>query len=241
MARAHREPPVAERRQVLANCPLARFHPEALRDPGAQVPPPPAHHPVPPREPAPGRGPPPATPRARPPARRRAEAAAANPDGSPARRAPRRWSDAPSPSASAGPFRGSPPRSSGRHPPAPARSTASGALPGHPGSTPLLPGALPRSDPSARPRSLSTSPPPTARAKGFRDQSLCESPFESHSQRPLVLEGARRFLRWPDRGAGLGRADRAGAGAGRRADQRGPAPARTAASRAALCLGPSHP
>ena len=44
--RAHREPPVAERRQILAHRPLVQLDPEPSGDPGAQVLSPPAHHPV---------------------------------------------------------------------------------------------------------------------------------------------------------------------------------------------------
>lgn len=46
MARAHREPPVAKSRQVLADRPLVQLHPEPPGDPGSQILPSPAHHPV---------------------------------------------------------------------------------------------------------------------------------------------------------------------------------------------------
>ena len=70
------EPPIAERRQILALRPLVDRPPRTGRDPGAQVLPPPAHHPVPP-EPSQGRGRPPARTRARTAPQARAAAAAA--------------------------------------------------------------------------------------------------------------------------------------------------------------------
>ena len=46
MARAHREPAVAERRQILADRPLVQLDPERAAIRRSQVLPPPAHHPV---------------------------------------------------------------------------------------------------------------------------------------------------------------------------------------------------
>ena len=108
VARAHRQPAIAERRQLLAHRALVQRHPERRLDPPLRDP---CAASAPPRRPS-GRGPPPPSAAnsaicagRQPPRPRPARA------GSPARPAPRHCSDAPSPAASGDPSRRSPPRS----------------------------------------------------------------------------------------------------------------------------------
>ena len=145
MARAHREPPGAERRQILADGPLMHLPPRTPRRSGRAGPAAASAAPRPP----PDRGRPPASTAARPaaPGSSRRDRAAACRFDSPG--SPSAFSGGPGPAAPADPCRSFPQPFSDPLPPAPTHLPASAAPPARSGSSLPPIEAAPPSYPSA--------------------------------------------------------------------------------------------